>query len=729
MPNRPAENNSESSSRSVAEEGIQGFQTLVPSIEQSPTPTFTFEPDSSHSPGMTSTRSISDVVEQGDAPSNTRKTNNSPIFNFVGQRSPKPSVSISPPPSIIAATRSSVSASGGENTGLTPGIRDLGPVSRQSSQQHRSGLELGELNDAIADIVRNASTPRVRGSLTVSSPGHARRRSSPRPSPVIHNVEEEDPPDDEFHHPTFQRRLSQAKSVLQSLASVLASSSIHLEPDSTIKTHHEEAETYSRFYPLSERKVGLVGDSGVGKSSLVNSLLDTCEPPLAQATAKGSACTCVVTEYHFHADGDFVIDVEMFSEDELYEQLAELLRSYRAFKTVDEEETKDTAKLAMDTFRSMFRGKLQDDEWILKAPETVVLETFKIWAKEAMRLGPPVRRVAQTIEECSSLLLPLSSEPHDPKQFSLWPYIRKIKVYLKSHVLSQGLILVDLPGLRDLNSARRKITHRYLWNCHEIFAVCETKRAISDEGVKTVFDMALQAQLERAGIICTHSDVFNYNEIKNYLDHEDAERIRELNRSLVTVEGEIEDTKRELDTFQFLPNEDEATKQMRTELLEENMRLERERKAIEFDRLEYAVRARNANVTRGLGVEYQAQTRSKTLHIFCVSNTLYQNNRHLDKSVSGKYLRLSGIIDLRRHLIAAVGESQLWESQKFLDHQVPGLLRNIGLWVQAGAGSSSAEEKQVVRHLLSKVEEKLKNVDQVTSNLTPLVSMLIRDRA
>lgn len=585
---------------------------------------------------------------------------------------------------------------------------------------------MGELGDAVNNIVRNADTSRYGGCLTASSPGHARKRSSPRPEPVIHNVEEEDPPDDEFHHPDFQRRLSQTKSMLQNLASVLASSSSLLEPDSSIKRYHEEAETQSRFHPLSKRTIGLVGDSGVGKSSLVNSLLDTCKPPLARATAGGSACTCVVTEYHFHADGDFVIDVETFSEDELYEQLSELLGSYRAFETGDKEESKDKAKLAMDTFRSMFRGKLQDEKWILSAPKTVVLDNFKMWAKEARRLVPPARQVVQTIEQCSSMLIPLTSERTDPLHVSVWPYIRKIKVYLKSHVLSKGLILVDLPGLRDLNSARQKITRQYLWHCHEIFAVCETKRAATDEGVKTVFDLAQLAWHKRVGIIGTHSDFFNFN---NDWAHGDPTRINELNRSIHAVELEIEDVKREVATFDHSPNEDRATKEMRWELRDEQTRLEEQCDAIKFDRLEYAVRTRNSDVTQRLRVEYQGQTQGETLHVFCVSNKLYESKRNLDKSVSGKYIRLSGIIELRRHLIAVVGESQLRVSKTFLDRQVPVLLQNIELWVQSGAGRSSANEKQAVRDLLGKVEEHLGKVGLLKLTRWLLVSILIRDRA
>jgi hypothetical protein len=62
-------------------------------------------------------------------------------------------------------------------------------------------------------------------------------------------------------------------------------------------------------------------------------------------------------------------------------------------------------------------------------------------------------------------------------------------------------------GLRDLNSARKNITERYLLKCDEIFAVCDIGRAATNESVSYVFKLAEQAQLSNVGIICTRSEV------------------------------------------------------------------------------------------------------------------------------------------------------------------------------------------------------------------------------
>lgn len=62
-------------------------------------------------------------------------------------------------------------------------------------------------------------------------------------------------------------------------------------------------------------------------------------------------------------------------------------------------------------------------------------------------------------------------------------------------------------GLRDLNSARRNITERYLLKCDEIFVICPIGRAMTDPGVMAVAELARQARLSNISIICTKSDV------------------------------------------------------------------------------------------------------------------------------------------------------------------------------------------------------------------------------
>jgi hypothetical protein len=132
-------------------------------------------------------------------------------------------------------------------------------------------------------------------SLQADSPGAPGLRESRSPSPSrrrrsgsginrdSHQTENEDPPQALFHMPEVQEALANARTLMSRMANVLSSSNLHRENGSSIRSLHQQATKLNDFQLPSSRIVGLVGDSGVGKSSLINSLLDKME--LARAVS------------------------------------------------------------------------------------------------------------------------------------------------------------------------------------------------------------------------------------------------------------------------------------------------------------------------------------------------------------------------------------------------------------------------------------------------------------
>ncbi|KAJ0114119.1 hypothetical protein J7T55_007953 [Diaporthe amygdali] len=707
----------------------RSYDTPVASIERSPSPAFTFAAD------HTAAQSTSIVSAPKSATSNQptltgchNSTHESTSSFTSTHQSLTPTVSISPPPQTNPTAMWNTSVHESTRTNLTPGLQRLGLSGKQASAEPIPGLNMTEVGAALDELDTNTNDfnpgPRVNETLAVKPRRSSRRRSTPRPETVIHRVEDEEPPSDEFNHPVFQQRLADTRKALVDLTDVLSSNSIHLEPDSTMKGLHERAKMLSRFQPLSTRTVGFVGDSGVGKSSLLNSLLD--HRGLARTTNNGAACTCVVTEYHHHGEDCFIIEVDKFSSEEIHDQLAELLVSYRTFHlhngVLDREEHKyleERANIAADTFRTMFRGILGDESWLLKESQEVILEQFQTWVSSANALQSRDRQVVTSLEDCSSLLMQLTSEVPAASAPATWPYIRKIRVYLKAHILSKGLVLVDLPGLRDLNSARRNITERYILKCHEIFAVCNIGRATTDVGVLSVFNLAREAGLAHVGIVCTKSDDINFDEIKNDWQNKQADVIKKLRRSLSSIDEKLEEVDEELMTFQGLSSIDLDTQEELLKLLSDKRELKRQRNTAKYNLHEYAVKTRNAHVMKGLSEKYLDPTTEKPPRVFCVSNTMYWEMRKEERSEAEPFLNLSGIIAIRKHSIAMVAASQLRISKNFLSHDVPALLSEIELWVQSGAGSTSAEEKEAARKALDSIEAQLFQVNLV-SETSPL---------
>ncbi|KAK7444201.1 hypothetical protein Landi51_08752 [Colletotrichum acutatum] len=602
-------------------------------------------------------------------------------------------------------------------------------------EQHpaRDSFEIGSISDRLDRLVieRLDRTPVERGLSEIraalsnlfddvgrrspqpSNPTPAFRQSSLSPRPprrsrgrseatlVYHEVKDEELPESRFYDPAVQSAIKDAKALMTQLAGVLEENPLHTNPDSTIRRLHGQAMDLSQFEGPSTRTVGFVGDSGVGKSSVLNSLLD--QKNLARTSNSGAACTCVVTEYH-HKDGDdFAIDVELFSQDDLMEQIKQLLQSYRMFHlnagelrrndgaaaVVDFEEQ---ANVARDTFRSMFRGQLASEDFLINEEEVTVLRTFRSWLRR-MDLPLEGRHEKPSQDSCAAFLMYLTSE-----------------VFLSSHILSKGLILVDLPGLRDSNSARRLITERYLVECDEIFTICNIGRATTDVGVQSVFELAQKAGLSNVGIVCTKSDDIRVEEAMKDWRGRHANRIQELSNAVSTTQAKIENINlslAEIDELETTEMTDEEQRES-IQLHSEHRRLNAVLKKNLFELKEYLINTRNTIVDSQLQTTYKDKIPGGNLAVFCVSNILYWDERHKPRDVALPSLQLSGILALRKHCLGIIADSQLSIAKRYIENDIPAILGEAALWVESGAGSAGAEQKLHIRDTLDLIESRLK---------------------
>jgi hypothetical protein len=154
---------------------------------------------------------------------------------------------------------------GYESDSIDVPLEDL----RISSPDSRLGM-----SDVAAAIEEISSSPGNQAKLlkpinlttegSSSKRQSSRRRSSSRANIIPHDVRDEETPQDGFHDPAFQQAFSDAKGLMSELVGVLGSSSLHIDPDTTMQRLHKEAGDLAHFQCPSSRTVGFVGDSGVG---------------------------------------------------------------------------------------------------------------------------------------------------------------------------------------------------------------------------------------------------------------------------------------------------------------------------------------------------------------------------------------------------------------------------------------------------------------------------------
>ncbi|PVH91907.1 hypothetical protein DM02DRAFT_544867, partial [Periconia macrospinosa] len=608
----------------------------------------------------------------------------------------------------------------------TPRASRSPTVSPQQTRSQSLVVGLGALH--VGSPSPTPSTLNANRSPSASS----RRRSGSRTAKVNHRVEDEEPPESLFYKEEVQTTLASAKAIVARLSGVLSSSSLYQDPESSIRSLRRQATELNAFSLQSSRTVGLVGDSGAGKSSLINSLLD-CKD-LARESNSGQACTCVVTEYKFHDREDFTIDVDYFTVEELKPSYEDLLTAYRdnvdslADDRLPENRTEAQKKfdLALSTFRASFKERLEHTPTILTTmPFDSAIDTMVEWARQTLRScsisGSPsgFQQSYQSVEECSARLSQLTSEVNIPgagHQICPWPFVKKLTVHLKSVILSKGLIIADLPGLRDSNLARQSITERYMRDCHQIFAVAKIDRAITDQSVKDIFDLARSASLSNISIVCTRSDEVNATQARNDFPREKA-KIDAILADIKAEESKIVTLEEELEEFNIEEGDELLSEE---EIREENLKRREWKNAMQskrnrqFELDQHLIGVRNDHVSRAIRKEYQNHSVNGELQIFCVSNTIYRTYRNMPVVQAEPRLRLSGVLALRRYCVGIVAQSRYQATRDFVNDAIPAFVASLQIWLRASSGSANAERKEETLRTLTSIQDELSKYDHST---------------
>lgn len=172
------------------------------------------------------------------------------------------------------------------------------------------------------------------------------------------------------YHPAFTKATEYCSDLMNGAALVLKNSEYK---DTRIMQLLEKVSRGKSFKYPKPRVVGLIGDSGVGKSSFINALLDT--PDIALSGADGGACTNVITEYHQaqpSQNAPFTAEITLFEQDSIQDTLAKHLDWYYRYvhesvKAMDQEELdelKAFAQTTVEVFQDLFadRDEFTDEE-------------------------------------------------------------------------------------------------------------------------------------------------------------------------------------------------------------------------------------------------------------------------------------------------------------------------------------------------------------------------------
>ncbi|KAL9106686.1 MAG: hypothetical protein Q9227_008338 [Pyrenula ochraceoflavens] len=538
-----------------------------------------------------------------------------------------------------------------------------------SNQLHElDSTEYHELDSRQYHELDSLVVPRSRAGSSTSVVSETSVISVGEPEP--YDVRNERKPQQAFYADSFQNSLSECIDITHKSALALNAVDIPAT-DSGLQRLKNEAETLYSFEKKNTRTVAVLGDSGEGKSSVINSLLHY--PDIARTGDLGSAETAVVTEYRQKTEAHtapITIEVEHLSAAEIKDLIVELVWSYSKLYFPGAENVSDDdykrhmreSALAWSTLEAAFSHRQEFNRDLLQytSEESMKSITEKLteWAEDIRwpagetGNGNVWKAAAETAKECCEKTSTFMQDRY-------WPFTKIIRVYLSSQVLKAGIVLADLPGLQDTNLARVKATQDYLCKSDHILIVSEIKRVATKQSVKDSLFHVLKTHVHgdwentagkylNVAVVCTKTDEIDEAKAKTAF----CGPGKRIEHSAI----------------------DDLDRQIKVAKTSGDRKL---KKRLQLRRKFHFVSARNAHVKDTLQNFYREKVPGGALEVFCVSNTVY-----------GKYTRKgnlemvnnSGVPDLRRFCYMATGDAQHAEARHYMQARVGGLLKSMQIW-------------------------------------------------
>ncbi|KAI4286768.1 MAG: hypothetical protein L6R35_003976 [Caloplaca aegaea] len=284
--------------------------------------------------------------------------------------------------------------------------------------------------------------------------------------------------------------------------------------------------------------IGVLGNTGAGKSSLINALLDEqCLVP----TNGYRACTAAVTHITYnHKAIPYRAEIEYIDELAWSQELSILLRDL-----VDDDGNASTeaanlttdAGVAWAKFKAVYPTLSKEDLAKTASVESLVGEknvsrllgqSCEIEDTNAATFYQRLQKLVDSKDRSTGRKKGANTEPKQAaKEPAYWPLIKVVKIYVKSSALKTGLSLVDLPGVGDSNAARSAVAETYMRNATGFWVVAPINRAVDDKTAQSLLGQSFKRQLrldEGVGsvtFICSKTDHISVRETQESLGLED----------------------------------------------------------------------------------------------------------------------------------------------------------------------------------------------------------------
>jgi hypothetical protein len=351
---------------------------------------------------------------------------------------------------------------------------------------------------------------------------------------------------------------AEVKKSLSLLEQLKTSVSTHTELGYGTQQWPLQIETLKQQNVKEPTIIGVVGNTGAGKSSVINAMLD--EERLVPTNCM-RACTAVVTEMSWNNSNDenekYRADIEFIQlkdwEMELSILFAEILDGNGKFSHEAGSDADSGANVAYAKIKAVYPYKTKDDisktsvRQLMQEPsiQDILGTTRKIHEAKPESFYNSLQHYVDSREK---------QNDDKKREMALWPLIKVVRIYTKSDALSTGAVIVDLPGVMDSNAARGNVAKSYMKKCTGLWIVAPINRAVDDRAARNLMGDSFKRQLKYDGtysqvtFICSKTDDISVTEASESLSLDDEispkwDRIDLIIKDQQRLEKEIEELK------------------------------------------------------------------------------------------------------------------------------------------------------------------------------------------
>ena len=317
--------------------------------------------------------------------------------------------------------------------------------------------------------------------------------------------------------------------------------------------------------------IGVVGNTGAGKSSVINAMLD--EERLVPTNCM-RACTAVVTEISYNTEEKpYVARIEFISRSDWEKELNVLFEDMfdgegRISRECSNEDS--DAGIAYAKIKAVYPSKTREDLANSNVANLLQEVSFILGSYRDIKETDSLMFYRKLQNYVDSKEKATGKKDKDgkkaKKERELWPLIRVVRLYVRSKALATGAVIVDLPGVHDSNQARAAVAQSYIKSCTGLWIVAPITRAVDDKAAKSLLGETFKRQLKMDGgfsavtFICSKTDDISLMEAQESLGLDEQmlpswEKVDDLAAEQRRLKQQLDEMKESMAVYEEVAND------------------------------------------------------------------------------------------------------------------------------------------------------------------------------